>query len=173
MQWSSGADGSLGHGVYGLYEDGKGSLWAGGIKGFWRWRPGPTKFYPMPEENTIQSFDENNNGTLMIGTRNGIAQMAGGKPEPYPLPGIAEKFFAYTMLRDREGGLWIGTRGALCTYTREGPMCSGRLTASLAIRSRLSLRIARAIFGRLPWVDSTVFASMQWLPFPGAKACRV
>ena len=80
----SGADGSLGHEVYGLYEDGKGSLWAGGIKGFWRWRPGPSTFYPMPEENVIQSFGENNDGILMIGTRNGVAQMVGGKPERTP-----------------------------------------------------------------------------------------
>src|SRR5712675_899807 len=43
-----GEDGDLGHGVFGLYEDSKGNLWAGVRDGLWRWKPGPSHFSPMP-----------------------------------------------------------------------------------------------------------------------------
>jgi ligand-binding sensor domain-containing protein len=39
-----GDDGSLGHGVLALYEDGKGNLWAAVMDGLWKWNPGPPKF---------------------------------------------------------------------------------------------------------------------------------
>src|SRR5215467_1625854 len=43
-----GEDGAFGHGVFGLYEDSKGNLWASVSSGLWRWKPGPPRFYPMP-----------------------------------------------------------------------------------------------------------------------------
>jgi len=36
-----GEDGRFGLGVFGLYEDSKGNLWAGAGRGLWRWKPGP------------------------------------------------------------------------------------------------------------------------------------
>jgi len=56
-----------------LYEDTKGSLWAGVLKGLWRWKPGPRKFYPLPRErNGIQGLAEDSDGALLIGMHGGI-----------------------------------------------------------------------------------------------------
>jgi ligand-binding sensor domain-containing protein len=54
-----GEDGSLGRGVFGLYEDRKGNLWVGGLTGLWRWKPAPPEFHPLPgEPNGIQGLAE-------------------------------------------------------------------------------------------------------------------
>lgn len=43
-----GGDGSLQAGAFGLYEDTRQNLWVGVPNGFWRWKPGPPKFFPPP-----------------------------------------------------------------------------------------------------------------------------
>jgi signal transduction histidine kinase/ligand-binding sensor domain-containing protein len=110
-----GADGTLGHGVFGLYEDTRGTLWVGVWNGLWRWKPGPSHFYPMPGElDSIQAFSEDRDGALLFTTREGIRRFVGGRAKPYPLPGMAQDFEAKDILRDRDGGLWVGTsRGLL------------------------------------------------------------
>jgi signal transduction histidine kinase/ligand-binding sensor domain-containing protein len=116
-----GEDGSLGHGVFGLYEDRKGNLWAGVKDGLWRWRPGPRRFYPLPgEPNGIQGLAEDESGALLIATRSGIRRLVDGGIEPYPLPGPARQFYAYSLLRDRDGGLWIGTLGLGLVHLHHG-----------------------------------------------------
>ena len=44
-----GEDGRFGSGVTTLYEDSGGNLWAGGMTGLWRWKPGPPKLYPIAD----------------------------------------------------------------------------------------------------------------------------
>ncbi len=75
-----GDDGRLGAVVTTLYEDTDGSLWVGAATGVWRWRPGPPTRYPATPTGR--------NGTQVHGV---------------PLP-----FTAGPVLRDRNGGLWIG-----------------------------------------------------------------
>jgi signal transduction histidine kinase/ligand-binding sensor domain-containing protein len=116
-----GEDGAFGHGVFGSYEDRKGNLWVGVSNGLWRWKPGPPKFYPMPGEvDGIQGFDEGDDGTLVIGTRNGIRRLVDGKPTVYPLSGSVRQFLAYRLLRDREGGLWIGSLERGLVHVHQG-----------------------------------------------------
>ncbi len=100
--------GALGHGEIGLFEDRKGNLWVGAEKGLWRWRPGPPEFHPMPDK-LIGGFADGDTGALLVTTRSGVKQFIDGKMEPYPLPGSIRPFPAYPILRDREGGLWIGS----------------------------------------------------------------
>jgi signal transduction histidine kinase/ligand-binding sensor domain-containing protein len=110
-----GADGGFGLGVFGLYEDSKGNLWAGVVRGLWRWKPGPPKFFPITDEpDSISNFGESD-GTLLICTRNGIQRFVDGKTDPYRLPGTGQVGRPGRLLRDREGGLWIATfdRGLL------------------------------------------------------------
>jgi signal transduction histidine kinase/ligand-binding sensor domain-containing protein len=96
--------------VFGLYEDSKGNLWVGVINGLWRWKPGPPRFYPVSDQpDGVQGFGEGDDGALLIGTARGIRRFVDGKIEPYRLPGNVPQFDARRVLRDRDGGLWIGT----------------------------------------------------------------
>jgi ligand-binding sensor domain-containing protein len=101
-----GEDGSFGGGVLSLYEDSRGNLWAGAFTGLWRCKPGPPKLYPMPDPQ-LSALIESDNGALLIATRGGIEQLVDGKAEAYPLPGAGR--LPTHLLRDRNGGLWIGT----------------------------------------------------------------
>ncbi len=106
-----GEDGSLGGGVFGLYEDSSGSLWAGVMNGLWRWKPGSAKFYPLPgQRNGIRALAEDADGALLIAMPDGIRRLVGKKAElTYPISGNGRLFEVERMLRDRDGGLWVGT----------------------------------------------------------------
>src|SRR6185295_8774260 len=109
-----GPEDGLKQAVLGLYEDSKGNLWAGVLDGFWRWKPGPPQYYPLPVENyAVRAFAESEDGTLLIGGRNGIWQLLQGKITEYRLPGDALEFQTRSLLRDRDGALWIGTLNGL------------------------------------------------------------
>jgi len=115
----NGKDGRFGLGVLSLYAD-QGNLWAGAANGLWRWNPDPPKLYtvpgPVPE---IEALAEGDNGALWIVMPVGIQQLVNGKPEPYPLP-VSEQFTPTRMLRDHEGGLWIGTSGQGLWHVHQG-----------------------------------------------------
>ena len=105
-----GSDGSLGIGVFALYEDDKGSLWAGVPNGLWRWNPNHPQFFSMPgETNGIQGIVQGSNGALLISRRGGIYQFNEGNTEPTSWLGTSLRFPVKKILRDRNGGLWIGT----------------------------------------------------------------
>ncbi len=50
----------------------------------------------------------------------GIRQLVDGKAEPFPLPGTSRQFNAIPMLRDHNGGLWIGTNGQGLFHMHQG-----------------------------------------------------
>lgn len=116
-----GDDGTLGRGAYNLFEDSKGNLWAGVKNGLWRWKPGPPKFYPLAgEPDGIQGIGEDVDGTLLVGWKGGIHRFVDGKTEPYELSGIEGQFTARRILRDRDGGLWIGTSNHGLVHAHHG-----------------------------------------------------
>src|ERR1700752_771323 len=105
-----GDDGSLGVGVFNLYDDSKGTLWVAVKDGIWKWRPGSPKFYPLPGEvNGIQALAEDEDGALLVGWKNGIYRFIDGRTEPYRVPGISRKFQAKRIARDLNAGLMIAT----------------------------------------------------------------
>jgi signal transduction histidine kinase/ligand-binding sensor domain-containing protein len=112
-----GNDGSLGRGFFFLHEDSGGNLWAAGPIGLLRWKPDPPKLYPMPDQPLEIEGD---NGALLISMRSGIRQLVDGKVEPYPLPGPAQQFTPVRLLRDRNGGLWIGTTDRGLLHVHQG-----------------------------------------------------
>ena len=116
-----GDHGTLGNGVLGLYEDSKERLWAGVLNGFWRWNPGPTQFYELVgEPNGIQQFAEDHDGTLLTPLGGRVARLAEGKVEvAYPYPGAAAETHGGSILRDHDGGIWIGTYQGL-VHVRQG-----------------------------------------------------
>src|SRR5271165_2923209 len=114
----SSEDSSLGRGVLSLYEDSRSNLWAGATTGLWRWKPGPPKLFPMPGlVPEIRALLEDDNGALLIAMRGGIRQLADGRAEAYPLPAGQEPTH---LLRDRNGGLWIGTADRGLLHVHEG-----------------------------------------------------
>src|SRR5215469_3586436 len=104
---------NIGLGVQGLHEDAKGNLWVGSLKGIWRWKPGPLKFYPVPDvPNGIQSMVDGEDATLLIPMAGGVGRLVDGKAQmAYPFPAPLRGFEARRILRDRDGGLWttLGT----------------------------------------------------------------
>jgi len=116
-----GEDGSLGLGVISLYEDRKGNLWAGARTGLWRWKPGPPKFYALAGElDGIQGLGEDEDGTLLVALKGGLNRFVEGKTEPYPLNRAIGQFRARSLLRDRDGGLWIGTSDRGIVHVHQG-----------------------------------------------------
>jgi signal transduction histidine kinase/ligand-binding sensor domain-containing protein len=117
-----GSDGALGNGVTGLYEDRHDVLWVVGRDGVWRWRPGPPTFYHMPfGSSNVQTLGEAVDGTLLIPLPGKLARFGGGKLEtqhPYPAP--ARNVDGVLLLRDRDGGVWIGTSGAGVVHLHQG-----------------------------------------------------
>jgi len=105
-----GQDGTFGRGVLGLFEDSKGKLWVGVEKGVWCWKPDQPKFYPLPgEANGIRALGEDSDGTMLVGWNGGIQRLIDEKAQPYPHIANKPQFRAVKLLRDRDGGLWIGT----------------------------------------------------------------
>jgi signal transduction histidine kinase/ligand-binding sensor domain-containing protein len=117
-----GSDEALGSGVNGLYEDSHDVLWVVEIDGVWRWRPGPPKFYHLPFGTfSAINLGEADDGSLLIPLPGRLARFAGGKLETqhsYPAP--ARNADAVALLRDRDGGVWIGTAGAGVVHFHQG-----------------------------------------------------
>ena len=105
-----GDDGVLGRGAFTLFEDSKGNLWAGLKNGLMRLKPNTPQFFPLAgEPDGIQGIGDDVDGTLLVGWAGGIHRFVDGKTTPYALSGIDGPFRARRILRDRDGGLWIGT----------------------------------------------------------------
>jgi len=113
-----GKDGALGTTVGYLYEDGGANLWVGASTGLWRWKPGPPKLYPMPGPPPgISGLIEDGKGALLIAMRGGIRRLVEGKSEAYPLSAGEQPS---QILRDRNGGLWIGTLDRGLVHVHQG-----------------------------------------------------
>jgi len=115
-----GEDGSFGRQVYPLYEDSGGSLWAAVPNGLWRWKPGSPKFYPLPE--WPNGLTEGDNGSLLVAAKGGLKQFVDGKLEAHPIPGSGKQFLPNKLLRDHNGGLWIGAAGSGLLHIHQGRM---------------------------------------------------
>jgi signal transduction histidine kinase/ligand-binding sensor domain-containing protein len=105
-----GDDGRFGSGVTALYEDNAGNVWAGAMNGLWQWAPGPPRLFPLPDAaERIYALIQSDDGGILIAKHNGLTKLKDGKPVAVPLPLRAGlPFQPHRMLRDRDGGLWIG-----------------------------------------------------------------
>lgn len=110
-------------GVFGLYEDDKGNLWVGLEMGVWRWKPGPPVFYMVPglPSGRMQSMVDSDDGALLIATTGAIMRLAHGKAEAVHRYATAKPGFRFLrMLRDRDGGLWVGPAGRGIVHIHQG-----------------------------------------------------
>ena len=110
-------DGGFGSFVWSLAEDSSGTLWAGADSGFWRWRPGSPKHYPTPAAR-VGDIASSDDGQLVFGISGaGLRRLAADKLESFPIHSVTNRNALLTdrevdsnkLLRDRDGGLWIGT----------------------------------------------------------------
>jgi ligand-binding sensor domain-containing protein/signal transduction histidine kinase len=112
-----GEDGAFGSFVWSLDEDSSGTLWVGAESGVWRWKPGPPKRYAMPgmRIGDLTNFDD---GQLLVGISGaGLKRLVADKLESYPVRRamnrnallLDREVDSNKLLRDRDGGLWIGT----------------------------------------------------------------
>jgi len=113
-----GQDGSLGLGVLSLYEDAMGDLWAGAASGLRLWKTSPPKRYTTAS-GELTSMVQGDDGVLLVATRAGILQLAGEMLVPYRIHGVAAPRYG-RLLRDRDGGLWIGTTGEGLIHLHHG-----------------------------------------------------
>jgi len=171
-----GEDGALGRGAFSLYEDHKGNLWAGVEDGLWRWKPGPPKFYTLPEgPDGIQGLGEDDDGVLLVGRRGGIHRLIDGKTEAYKLSGTVQQFRARRLLRDRDGGLWIGTQHNGLLHLHQGKTDMFSLSEGLAGEDVYALFEDRE--GSI-WIATSTgldrfrdFAVATFTPEPGFVGC--
>jgi signal transduction histidine kinase/ligand-binding sensor domain-containing protein len=104
-----GDDGSLGVAVASLYEDSDGSLWVGAATGLWRWSPGPPTRYLATPISRFGKMTQGDHGSGLTVAVDSVRQITGRTVTDYPLHGVPLPLTAGTVLRDRNGGLWIGT----------------------------------------------------------------
>ena len=123
-----GQDGALGSFVWSLGEDSSGALWAGAESGLWRWKPGPPKHYAVPGAR-LADLTQSGDGRLIVGIRGGgLRQVVGDKLEAYPIRSAINSnatlpdrdIDANKLLRDRNGGLWIGTNQRGLIHVHDG-----------------------------------------------------
>ena len=113
-----GEDGAFGSFVWSLFEDGSGTLWVGAESGIWRWKPGPPKRCAIPG-GRVGDLIGSDDGRLLIGVSGGgLKRLVSDKPESYPIHSATNpnallpdgEVDSNKLLRDRDGGLWIGTQ---------------------------------------------------------------
>ena len=106
----NGEDGRFGDGVLALFEDRQLNLWASVSNGVWRWKPGAPKFFSMTgEKSGAEALAELDEG-VVIGTADGVRRLRDGALGSHLLSSASiGSFHTSRLLRDRDGGLWIGT----------------------------------------------------------------
>ncbi|HET9646269.1 MAG TPA: two-component regulator propeller domain-containing protein [Burkholderiaceae bacterium] len=121
-------EGGFGAFVWSLAEDRSGNLWVGAENGVWRWRPGTPRRYAMPGERVGDLTTSDEGQVLIATTGGGLRQVADDHLVPYPLqragkPGewlTDPEVKANKLLRDRDGGLWIGSLGLGLIHLKDG-----------------------------------------------------
>jgi len=139
--------GAFGAFVWSLFEDSSGTLWVGAESGIWNWKPGPPKRIAMPGMR-VGDLVKSDDGQLLIGiSGGGLKQLVAGKLESYPIHAtmngnallLDREVDSNKLLRDRDGGLWIGTHqhglihihgGRTDVYTKSDGL-SGDISCSL------------------------------------------
>ena len=134
-----GEDGRFGDAVTALCEDSRGNLWAGTMSGLWLWNSAPPKLYPMPyPAQRIYALMESDDGGMLVAKSSGITKLRNGNAQAFPLP-VRPAFQPNRLLRDRDGGLWIGAavdeglvhihQGAIDVFATGDGLSGGSITS--------------------------------------------
>ena len=105
-------EGSFGVGIWNLYEDHQGNLWAISVTGLWRWDSARPEHYSIPGQQ-IDAIIETEGGDFLLATSKGLKRLADGKIQDYALPGIAARFRPLRFFRSSDGSLWVASAQGL------------------------------------------------------------
>ena len=87
---------------------------AGTAKGLWRWTVGSPKFYSLDDpRDGLEVLTADGDGALLLLTNRGLSRFAAGKTATVLSPRTESAIESRALLRDRDGGVWIGTRRGL------------------------------------------------------------
>jgi ligand-binding sensor domain-containing protein len=120
--------GAFGTFVWSLFEDGSGELWAAAESGLWRWKPGAPTRYATPGVR-IDDLSKTDEGRVLIAiSRRGLEQVLGDKLAAYPIRSASNPNMLLSdrdvnsnkLLRDRDGGIWIGTHERGIIHLHQG-----------------------------------------------------
>lgn len=114
--------------VWSVTQDRSGALWASAESGLWRWSPGVPRQYPMPGERVGEVTTTADGHVLVAVQQAGLKEVAGDQLVPHlfrraasPDGWVADRDIrADKLLRDRDGGLWIGTNGRGLIHVKDG-----------------------------------------------------
>jgi ligand-binding sensor domain-containing protein len=116
-----GTDGALGRFVGSLYADSVGNLWAGAATGLWLWNPPAPTRYPLPHPFAeVHSVSEDSTGAILVALNRDVKQLVDKTLQVYPLVASARQLKPTSLLRDRDGGLWIGTQDQGLLHVHHG-----------------------------------------------------
>ena len=102
-----------------LYTDEAGRLWASSKIGILRIRPGPPKL--IQNTPSVDAFCEDSDGSLLYTSSGPVWKLSNeSRSENYLGKVEGNRINGWVMLRDRDGGLWIGTSGEGIVHLHEG-----------------------------------------------------
>src|SRR6202030_277985 len=87
------------------------------------WRPGLPEFYAVPGllNGRMQGMADSEDDALLIATTGAVMRLADGKAEAvYRFPTARQGFRFLRMLRDHDGGLWVGPAGRGIVHVHQG-----------------------------------------------------
>ena len=118
-----GDDGALGRFVLSIHADAAGGLWVGAATGVWRWGAATRTHYPVAGPlSEINALVDDGRGTIVVAMARQLARLVDGAVEPYRVDGGLEETKSTALLRDRDGGLWIGTQDNGLLHVHDGRM---------------------------------------------------
>lgn len=116
-----GENGTLGLGRGALLGDKKGNLWAGTGTGLWHWAPGSPESIPLSgSASEIHTIIQDGDGAVLIATRAGLIRVTDRNAAAFRLPDSDPHLNPFCLLRDRDGGLWIGTKDRGLLHVHQG-----------------------------------------------------
>jgi len=120
-------EGGFGAFVWSLGHDGAGNMWVGADSALWQWGPGMPRRYPLPSPR-VGDLSTTADGRVLFGLGGRLLQLAGDGFAPYkfrraaaPYEWVPEReVIPNKLLRDRDGGLWIGTESRGLVHVKDG-----------------------------------------------------
>ena len=113
--------------VSALYQDSRGVLWAGTLRGLWYREPEGWRRFTTQEglfANAVQCILDDGQGSLWVGTEGGgLNQFRDGKLTSFTRSNGLPSNTVFALYRDAEGVLWVGTSLGLARYDGRAWQC--------------------------------------------------